>query len=87
MKHELSIKRYEFGKGSTDTTPISIKFSFRAGRCKPLQLGLKHQAPTIQHTEQEYNLKSQDNGVYIMVVEGAIEINDTTLSYRDAIAI
>ncbi|WP_449406803.1 pirin family protein, partial [Nonlabens antarcticus] len=35
----------------------------------------------------EYNLKSQDNGVYIMVVEGAIEINDTTLSYRDAIAI
>ncbi|WP_194849955.1 pirin family protein, partial [Nonlabens antarcticus] len=46
-----------------------------------------HMISMDQHTEQEYNLKSQDNGVYIMVVEGAIEINDTTLSYRDAIAI
>lgn len=34
-----------------------------------------------------YNIKKNGNGVYVMVVDGSIEINGTTLNQRDAIGI
>jgi redox-sensitive bicupin YhaK (pirin superfamily) len=37
--------------------------------------------------ETTYNLKSNQNGVYIFVLEGEIEVNGQTLSKRDGLGI
>jgi redox-sensitive bicupin YhaK (pirin superfamily) len=35
----------------------------------------------------DYDLKSQDYGVYIIVIEGEVDVGDKTLSRRDAIGV
>jgi len=40
-----------------------------------------------QTGKQVYNVKSKDNGVYIMLIEGEIKINNQLLKTRDAIGI
>jgi hypothetical protein len=38
-------------------------------------------------SSQEYQLKKQGNGIYLMLVEGQIKIGDQLLTQRDAIGI
>ena len=35
----------------------------------------------------DYDLHSPDHGVYIIVIEGEVEVSDQTLSRRDAIGV
>jgi len=46
-----------------------------------------HMISMDKNTEQEYIMKSKDNGVYIIVVEGSIEVDHEVLTHRDAIGI
>ena len=46
-----------------------------------------HIAELNQGLELNYVLKNEKNGVYLMVIEGNVEINDSNLNERDAIGV
>ena len=46
-----------------------------------------HMAELDEGTTLTYNLKKKGNGIYSLVIEGQVEINDTVLDQRDAIGI